>query len=815
MGKLFNSGQENAPMGNPLPTCSGCRHGCCRGHGYGVHYNSGDSSMSGGRMCRNGMGMGAGGGMGMGAGGGMGMGGGGMGMGIGAGGMGTDGRMCAGLNQDYNNMGMNAGGIGMPNDKFKMMNSVKDVAPRLFSETYNYLNQNLMRPAVHEMYQDLKSLTPGNTVGNDPLVDQIPALSRAGQNPALSGATGTVPGQNQGMLTGGIASTMDHNAASGEPVKNMGNEILNMMMSRRNPNANGWRAAAGGIQGDLGKGESMHIDTPQSPQGQIGLTPYSPSMGAYDNKNINNPVANMGMGNTQLASPTTHYVTQDNMYSQLPEANVYNSQGKAMNRNMTQNMNPGIQNTTPPIATAHNTGFMNSMPGVPHSGSSNYGQHSLGMRTFQNMFPGITEGNDLGFDPMAIAIQMNPANQKRAAMDSINKVMNNQPRIRSNIMQPATQGSNAVSSRLPQQQLQDSDQVNAPAGQQNPTINQQPIQNGVRAQQGLTPTGHVGEIIQEQQQAVIPGSLVPQNQQIYTALMTTPTMNQPMQQQQTPQQLQGRVQPQQLQGQTEYQQGQTLSQADTVQALHQQGQIPQQQLIDPATGAPLNYRAGGDPNAEIQNLGMVKETLYPVHASRNTIGYAQPDYAHNYNTLGQPINLERADKYHTPIPPLPQTLSPQDSGTYRLESSVKNTMSKTSLAANRVMGQAPSKSQLRHIYRQYKAGHAGMQQSIRPPQGGSQSDGKLYPPGGVNAQNNYMHSQPPTERVGGDTIQNVNAIQQPMSAKPEQNIGQLGDVTQINKLQGDFTAEKVIIVTTFFYGSLYTIYLYSNDNYKF
>lgn len=790
MGKLFNSGQENIPTGSSLPTCSGCRHGCCRGHGYGVHYNNGDSSMSGGGMCRNGMGMGPGGGMGagggmaMGGGGGMGMGAGGMGMGAsGTDNMGTGGRMNAGMNQGY--MGMNAGGIpmsgggmGMPNNKFKM-NSLKDTAPRLYSETYNYLNQNLMRPVVHEMYQDLKSLTPENSVGNNPLVKQIPALSGAGLNPALLGANSTGPDQNQGMLTGAMASTMDHNAASGEPMKNMGNEILNMMMSRRNPNANAWGATAGGAQGGPGKGESMLIDAPQSPHGQIGLAPYSPATGANDNKNTNSPAANMGMRNAQMVNPTTHYVTQDNMYSLPPEANVYNNtQGNAMQGNMAQNINPGIQNSTQPMRTAQNAGLMNSRPGVPPSEPNNYSPHSLGMRTFQNIFPGIAEG-DLGFDPMAIAIQMNPANQKRAAMDNINKFMNNQPRIKSNILQPAVQGSNAMPSQLPKQQQQDPGQINAPAGQQNLTTNQQLKQNVEPNPQGRSSAGQIGQIGQEQQQAVNPGGLVPQNQQIYTALSGTPTINQPMQQQQTPQQLQGQVHPQQLQGQTEYQQGQTT----------------QQQMIDPATRAPLNYTTGGELNTQIQNQRMIKETLYPADTSKNTVAYAQPDYAQNYNTLGQPINLERADKYHIPIPPLPQTLSPQDPRVY--ENSVKNTLSKTSLAPNRVMGQAPSKSQLRHIYRQYKAGHAGMQQSIRPPQGGSQSDGKLYPPGGVNAQINYTHSQAPIERVGGDTAQNVNRMHQPMSDKPEQNIEQLGDLTRMNKPQGDIIAEKVNSIIPF------------------
>ncbi|XP_026318406.1 neurogenic protein mastermind-like [Hyposmocoma kahamanoa] len=712
MGKIFNSGQENAHMGSSLPTCSGCRHGCCRGHGYGVHYNNGDSLMSGGGMCRNGMDMGAGGvggggSMGMGASG-MGMGGGG-GMGAGGMGMGTGGRMNTGFNQDNNYMGMNAGGMPM-----------------------------------------------------------------------------------RGGEMGAMASTMDHNAASGEPMKHLGNEILNMMMNGRNANTNSWRTAAGGIQGNLGKGESMLIDAPQSPHGQIGLTPYSPAMGANDN--INNPAANMGMGNSQMANPTTHYVTQDNMYSQPPEANIYNTQGNEMNGNMVQNMKQGIQNSAPSTA-AQNAGLMNSRPGVPLNGSNNYGQHTLGMKAFQNMFPGVAEGNDLGFDPMAIAIQMNPANQKRAAMDNINKIMNNQPQIRSNIMQPAIQGLNTISARLPQQQQQDSEQLNAPIGQQNLTENRQPTQNGVPDPQGFTATGQIGEIDQDQQQVVSPGAIVPQNKQIYTSL-TTPTINQPIQQLQTPQQLQGQVHSQQLQGQTEYQQGQTISRADTMQqrqALFQEGQTPQQQMIDPATGARLNYRASGDPNAQIQNQGMIKETLYPADTSRNTVAYAQPNYAHNYNTLGQPISLERADKYHTPIPPLPQTLSPQD----RFESSVKNSVSKTSLAANRVMGQAPSKSQLRHIYRQYKAGHVGMQQSIRPPQGSSQSDGQLYPPGGINAQINYNRGQAPIERVGGDTIENVNTIQEPKSAKPEQNIGQIRDTTQINKPQGDSIAEKGPMMQTF------------------
>ncbi|XP_041982294.1 uncharacterized protein LOC121735521 [Aricia agestis] len=74
--------------------------------------------------------------------------------------------------------------------------------------------------------------------------------------------------------------------------------------------------------------------------------------------------------------------------------------------------------TAAPVQQIANNGLTqvpnNVIPTNPQQMLQNhspYGQHAQGMAKFQELFPGVMGNGDLGFDPMAVAIKMNPNNQ--------------------------------------------------------------------------------------------------------------------------------------------------------------------------------------------------------------------------------------------------------------------------------------------------------------------------------------------------------------------------------------------------------------------
>ncbi|XP_037293161.1 uncharacterized protein LOC119188952 [Manduca sexta] len=112
MGKLFNnSGQGSTCGGNQMGNYSGYRHGCCHGHGCGHNHGNSYNSPCGG--------------------------------------------------EPYTAMNSNPMAMGRCNP------------PKLYADTYNYLNQNLMQPVVKDVYNDLKNLTPANTIANNPMAGQM------------------------------------------------------------------------------------------------------------------------------------------------------------------------------------------------------------------------------------------------------------------------------------------------------------------------------------------------------------------------------------------------------------------------------------------------------------------------------------------------------------------------------------------------------------------------------------------------------------------------------------------------------------------
>ncbi|XP_063890427.1 putative uncharacterized protein DDB_G0286901 [Helicoverpa armigera] len=238
---------------------------------------------------------------------------------------------------------------------------------------------------------------PGGAMGNQNAMPNHGPNVRFG-NPNMDNQNNS---QNNQQQMGQMAQPM---APMG-----MGPKILNMMMGEKSGGSQNQGGPQGGANANnamqppaMGMTSNMHGDVSQ---GQYNADMTGNHPGQY----------NMGMNNmvqespgVPMQNPTAQYMSQPNMYT---GANA-NMQGNSYNANMGQ-MNPGAQqmqgkaNPIQPQMNAHNP----------------YGQHSAGMAKFNEMFPGVMQGGDLGFDPMAIAIQMNPANQQRAAMDTMQKMM--------------------------------------------------------------------------------------------------------------------------------------------------------------------------------------------------------------------------------------------------------------------------------------------------------------------------------------------------------------------------------------------------------
>lgn len=667
--------------------------------------------------------------------------------------------------------------------------------PKLYADTYSYLNQNLMQPVVKEVYDDLKSISPANAMGNNPMAAQM-GLSQ-GNNPNLMGAGNTGGNMRnmmpQNQMPGGAMGNqnamansnhgpnvrfgnvnMDNTNANtmqmgnppnqqqmGQPMGHMGGmgpNIVNMMMgdaASRSSKPNQGAAQAGVMGNNAPPSPEMAMNPVSSGQGQYNMPGNNP--GQYNTGNMG--VNNMGQGNpgAPIQNPTTQYMTQPNTYA---GANP-NTQGFPMAGNMSQ-MNPGSQQMRPM-----------SSPQQQMSGRNPYGQHSAGIAKFNEMFPGVMQG-DLGFDPMAIAIQMNPANQQKAAMDTMQKMMmsNGEGINRNNALQPVINATNAAAASIAQAN--------------------QPPTNQVPAQQNMAPTTMQQQLPGQNAGAVpIQNNQVPQ-QQVYTALTGAPTMNQ----QQVPQQ------------------GITTQQQQYQQQYQGHYQPSTQQVVDPNTGAgglPTVYEGSGDPNARQDGSSpgqkapattpgqqMYMEPIFPADTSRHMPPAhmnMKPEKYYHYNTLGQPVEMLPARIYHSAEPNLPQTLSPQhEQSKFRGDptrySNVKATVSKTSLMGSKPVGRTPSRGQLQHIYNQYKGSQSYTQQNIKPPDNGaSYSEGHLNVPQG----NAVRHA--PVERVGGDTAAN-NAVNTAVAYKADQMPGQVGDVAAANKPLGDTEKVKPIEIKT-------------------
>ncbi|XP_059054865.1 uncharacterized protein LOC131848921 [Achroia grisella] len=683
MGKLFSNPGQGSTIGSPLPTCGGCRRGCCHGHGYNQGYSA----------------------------------------------------PCAGEPCSYMNS-MNGPCMGHCNP------------PKLYADTYNYLNENLMQPTMKEVYNDLKSITPANTVMNNPMASQLglaqgnvsmqPQNNVIGMNqsPTLGGTENLNTIENLDNMSPGYSlqmgnhnntqqmGTMQNIQRNGQtnhmgqsqpmvPTSGMGAQIANMFISE-----GGSKNKMSGQIGQLK--ESIQIDAHQSPHGKVGVTPLSPQTdGAYK---TDMGMTNMSYGqqpNSNLQYPVTQHPAPPNMYSE----NIV--QNNSMLGNMTHcNNTPGSQ----AIGQVGNMGQVNRNPGVQQMSAPNpntYGQHSSGITKFKEMFPGLMQG-DLGFDPMAIAIQMNPANQQKAAMNTMQNLMTGNKSIKANESQPMHQEIMQSNNLIPSNQISEQQKYASPI------LNQQQMSTQQTQQYQLLPQYH----------------------------------------------------PHQLQQRTDPNTGAIINSQN-----HSTGN---ESFRDPNIKLQMsNSPDQSTPPTSNPVPATIKEPIFPVDISRSQAIHTKPQMYYQYNMLGQPVEMMPAKMYRPPESSLPQTLSPQPLPTKLREeaikyNNVKNTVSKTSIVGNKPVGRTPSRSQLQQVYNQYKGSQSFTQQNINPPQ----SYGSTYSEGNVAHRVANPALQAPVEKVGGDTIVNNTVFNNNKPNKVAPTVEQIGDVPT-TKPCGDSAPDKV------------------------
>lgn len=620
-------------------------------------------------------------------------------------------------------------------------------SPKLYSDTYNYLNSNLMQPAVQEVYQDLKSINPDNTIMNSPMGPQmgLPSTNNSNQRNMGQNSMPTVPLGNPNTHCGHIHGPHLHfgnlamnnqNAqgmgqmGQGLEHSNMGHGMGHMGHGMGHMGHGMYHMRQGEEQGmrDMGLEQGMGHMGQEQGMGHMGQEPGIGHMGqeqgmSHMGQGINQlgqGMGHMGQGMNQMGQEMNqigpgmgqmghvnremersggvigdmgqHIVKmmtgsnarpnkipyignpQSNIPSNMPQS-TENSQEQYKSGPM-QNIAGYMQQGHPEMQTTHNMPQQNTFPGAVENAHSNqmhgnmnqmisgarptgnmnakhldnhaaYGQHSAGLSKFNEMFPGVMKG-DLGFDPMAIAIQMNPANQQRTAMDTMEKLMMNNSRginkvmdskgNASSHMQPVINAAQAASARINQPnqpRIEETSQKNPDTQRDNNQIQQQ---------------------VNSQQNDQIP-------QRLYRP--------------------------------------------------------HQQQMIDPNTGAiisnpplPTVYEGSEDPNGKQQPPvsytsppvapEMYKDPILPADTSRNLLHshhfhHSKPPKYYEYNTIGQPVERQ----YHTADNPSKY-------------SHVKQTVSKTALVGNKPIGRTPSRSQQQVIYNQYKGSQSFTQQNIKP-----------------------------------------------------------------------------------------------------
>lgn len=706
---------------------------------------------------------------------------------------------------------------------------------KMYADTYSYLNNNLMQPVVNEVYNDLKNLTPENTVMNNNAM-----AAKMGMSPHNMNGGNSMEGRNAmngGYLMQRPSSLGGNSMQGGYPIEDgIGTQEINYMqegntMHRGNAMQGGYFMERGNpkvtneIQG-TGLGNQMAnqkvqqmmggmgpnilemmksgseskpissppqggqmpgqmiIDAPQSPHGQVGVTPLNATGGmCYD--------AEMGISKNpyqHLAIPATQYVSGSCMHSgglNPNEQNYCEMNASIPLGQVSPNMQQEIRNPNMQKGQIYSNP---SAQQIAQPSNRNYGMHNQGMKKFNEMFPGVM-GSDLGFDPMAVAMQMNPENHKRSAIDAMQKMMSgNQGHMKKELA-----GANAGTSNIVPQSL-------VPSNQENITHANQQAMYG---QPGQPIAAQLG---QNQQYGIgINGQGVP-HQQVYYE-----TNGQQLAYTGAPAKSQG-----QLSAQQQYRFQQQQQEADPNKlTMHASLQQTSSGAEDPNV---LGQQAA-DPTYEPQQ--MIQDPIFPADTSKPFIAplAMRCQKFYQYNTLGQPVDVYPAKMFHSaPETNLRQTLYPQPpSGKLRKDVSklnIKSTVSKTSIMGYKPAGRTHSKSQLQNIYNQYKGSQSNTHQHIRNPvaQSNTYSEGKL---GGVQRTYVTPANPAPLERVGGDTTANNQPAYQPAD---KEVIQEHGDVLQVNKPHG-VRAQEIKVNNTFYnfttYTSTYIAILCVRNNFNF
>nr|XP_026500056.1 GATA zinc finger domain-containing protein 14-like [Vanessa tameamea] len=566
--------------------------------------------------------------------------------------------------------------------------------PKLYADTYNYLTENLMQPTINEVYNDLHSITPANTVMNNPMAKQM------------------------GFPTENFSSQ-----------GNMGN-MPNGQIQK---------------QGNVGNFNSGNIYTGASNIPQNNTPTNNPNFNNMDNIGGMGPQIMNMFGENQLAKPVS-----------LPTNNQHNHNDNVAFVGQHYGASQPMQQTNlKPVQHSQQMRNMNSEGGFTNqmAANNNYqhqGQHSQGIAKFNEMFPGVMKNGDLGFDPMAIAIQMNPANQKQAALDTIHKIMNNNNGGNTNdntVNQGFNPSTNNNQYNIPQNQIQN----NIPTNEtwQYNALNQQTNPQMLSQQPNIAETGQFQQVSKPitHPNGVFPGQT---NQNAFAAITSAPSDGQ--------------------QQQLLHYQQQSLSGPNS---NNVQSNLPT--LYDGNTTSNiLQSQTNQIPNnANTQQI--IKEPILPVDTSK----FVMPKQKYyNYNTLGQPVEMLPGKMYHTPEPPLPQTLSPQvamkSGNNFSKYSNVKSTVSKTSLMGNKPVGKCPSRNQLQQIYNKYKGSQSFTHQNIKDQSSKniSHSEGRFNLP--HNTQHHLSAQKMPIENVGGDTVAN-NQLNDERTYRKEYVREQIGD----------------------------------------
>ncbi|VVC88634.1 unnamed protein product [Leptidea sinapis] len=618
---------------------------------------------------------------------------------------------------------------------------------KLYADTYGYLNQNLMQPTVKEVYDDLKSITPDNTIMNSPIGKQF-GLAGAGVTSLGKG------NQNLSNNNGITNSPINGTAQPSQNMPGMGPEILQMV----NKVSNNYKQ-------NMSASQAPHVATENIRE--VPNATLQPNAVSQNPGNYMNPQTIYASGipdSSQYMKQAS--ITQSQIPGQMPYTVNGNDTQNGM-QNISGNSGQLTQNIQPNNLTQQMRSQQRPMSQQP------YGMHTQGINKFNEMFPGVTQGlgGDLGFDPMTIAIQMNPANHQQQAYKMMHNLIDNHSNVNKNM-------ASAPSYDTSQQKMEPERNLNPPALHSSQLQAQQ-------IQQNLQPFSDTQNASNTNQYA----------QHVPTQLqhLTTTTLPQHTEQIYYNTQLPNKDQAQLLQENKISENNKPLWQNNS------------QQRVDPNTGAshmtpnlPTLYEGYSTIPQARQNMHpqsfpvqptQNKEPIYPVDTSKRM---ERIERNATYNTLGQPVEMLPADLYHQPLPNLPQTLSPDPIQRNRTDeskfSNVKSTVSKTSIMGAKQIGRNPSRNQLQHIYNQYRGSQSFTQQNVKPiqEQGATQSTGQLNVPQVQTQHQNRI----PIEKVGGDSPANV--VQDQLTNKVEHVIAQIGDVPQNNKV--DTLAEKDVAV---------------------